>query len=74
VTRVSNVGCLAVDGPRSTAPSLSLKVDPCQDHEVGEPAGRPVECLRALDALCHCHRLGGAQRSPRRPQRLVTGE
>ena len=30
VTRVSNVGCLAVDGPRSTAPSLSLKVDPCQ--------------------------------------------
>ena len=29
LTRVSNAGCLAVAGPCSTAPSLSLKVDPC---------------------------------------------
>jgi hypothetical protein len=28
--RVLKAGCLAVDGPCSTVPSLSLKVDPCQ--------------------------------------------
>ena len=43
-------------------------------HEAGQRADRAVEGLRALDALGDRRRPGGAQRRPRRPQRLVTGD
>ncbi len=43
------------------------------DHEAREHAYRPVESLRAFEALGDRGRLGGVERCPRCPQQLVTG-
>jgi hypothetical protein len=43
------------------------------DHEARERAYRPVEGLRAFDALGDRGRLGGAEHCPCCPQQLVTG-